>query len=145
MFGRINTWIHYKRRKIWSQLYLTIRSILYTLQVSWASIFRRLFSKRCTYGSKSGSKSLARRKQAKFPKNCPTVFANLAWYRRTKDLEPLIDPKVHLFENSLLKMLAQLQVQSRTNPLKTHVYYYQPFRNLSQKFAFKLQPVRSDF
>ena len=36
-------------------------------------------------------------------------FANLAWYRRTKDLVPLFDPKVHLFENSLLKILAQLQ------------------------------------
>ena len=28
-----------------------------------------------------------------------TVFANLAWYRRTKDAA--FDPKVHLFENSL--------------------------------------------
>ena len=37
-----------------------------------------------------------------------TVFSNLPWYRRTKDLGPLFDPTVHLFENSLLKMLAQL-------------------------------------
>ena len=29
-------------------------------------------------------------------------FANLAWYRRTKHLVPLFDPKVHLFENILL-------------------------------------------
>ena len=36
-------------------------------------------------------------------------FANLTWYRRTKDLVPLFDPKEHLFENSLLKILAQLQ------------------------------------
>ena len=35
--------------------------------------------------------------------------ANLAWYRRTNDLVSLFDPKVHLFENSLLKILAQLQ------------------------------------
>ena len=34
--------------------------------------------------------------------------SNLAWYRRTKDLVLLFDLKVHLFENSLLKMLAQL-------------------------------------
>ena len=27
--------------------------------------------------------------------------ANLAWYRRSKDLVPLFDPKVHLFENRL--------------------------------------------
>ena len=30
------------------------------------------------------------------------------WYRRTKDLVPLFDLKVHLFENSLIKILAQL-------------------------------------
>ena len=30
------------------------------------------------------------------------------WYRRTKDLMPFFDSKAHLFENSLLKMLAQL-------------------------------------
>ena len=35
-------------------------------------------------------------------------FANLAWYRRTKDLVPLFEPKVHVFENSLLKIMAQL-------------------------------------
>ena len=29
-----------------------------------------------------------------------TIFANLAWYRRIKDLVPLLDPKVTLFENS---------------------------------------------
>ena len=29
-----------------------------------------------------------------------TVFENLVWYRCIKDLEPLFDPKVHLFENS---------------------------------------------
>ena len=38
-----------------------------------------------------------------------TVFANFAWYRRTKDLVPLFNPKVQLFENSLLKILAKLQ------------------------------------
>ena len=27
-----------------------------------------------------------------------TVFANLAWYRRNKDLVPLFDPKAHLFD-----------------------------------------------
>ena len=31
-----------------------------------------------------------------------------SWYRRTKDLVPLFDPKVHLFENSSLKIMAQL-------------------------------------
>ena len=36
-------------------------------------------------------------------------FCELAWYPRTKDLVPLFDSKVHLYENSLLKMLAQLQ------------------------------------
>ena len=35
-------------------------------------------------------------------------FFEFAWYRRTKDLIMLFDPKVHLFENSLLKVLAQL-------------------------------------
>ena len=29
-------------------------------------------------------------------------------YRHTKDLVPLFDPKVHLFENSILKIMAQL-------------------------------------
>ena len=37
-----------------------------------------------------------------------TVFANLACYRRKKDLVPLFDPKVHLFENSLQKIMTQL-------------------------------------
>ena len=36
------------------------------IHYSWARIFRRLFSKRCTFGSKSGTKSLVRRYQAKF-------------------------------------------------------------------------------
>ena len=40
------------------------------------------------------------------------IFCEMALYRRTKDLVPLFDPKVHLFENSLLKMLAQLHVRS---------------------------------
>ena len=35
-------------------------------------------------------------------------FANLSWYRRTKDLVPLFDPKVHLFENSFLKIVAHM-------------------------------------
>ena len=38
---------------------------------SWTRIFRRLFSKRCTYGSKSRTKSLVRRHQAKFTKTVP--------------------------------------------------------------------------
>ena len=44
-----------------------------------------------------------------------TVFVNLAWYRRTKDVVPLFDPKVNLFENSLLKMLAQVLGCSETH------------------------------
>ena len=36
------------------------------------------------------------------------LVANLDWYRRTNDLVPIFDPKVHLFENSLLKIRAQL-------------------------------------
>ena len=35
-------------------------------------------------------------------------FCEFGWYRRTKDLVPLFDPKVHIFENSILKMLSQL-------------------------------------
>ena len=38
---------------------------------SWATIFRKLFSKRCTFGSKSGTKSLVRRYPAKFRKTVP--------------------------------------------------------------------------
>ena len=38
---------------------------------SWARISSKLFSKRCTYGSKSGTKSLVRRYQAKFAKTVP--------------------------------------------------------------------------
>ena len=40
-------------------------------QCSWAIIFRRLFSKRCTFGSKSETKSLLRWYQAKFAKTVP--------------------------------------------------------------------------
>ena len=36
------------------------------------------------------------------------IFANLAWYRLTKNLVPFLDPKVHLFENSSLKIKALL-------------------------------------
>ena len=39
-----------------------------------------------------------------------TIIANFAWYRRTKDSVSLFDPKVHLFENSILKILAQLDI-----------------------------------
>ena len=38
---------------------------------SWVLIFRILFSKRCTFGSKSSTKSLVRRHQAKFSKTVP--------------------------------------------------------------------------
>ena len=38
---------------------------------SWVRIFRRLFSKRFTFGSKSGTKSLVRWHQAKFTINVP--------------------------------------------------------------------------
>ena len=55
--------------------------------------------------------------------NCVgTVFANLAGYRRTKDLVPLFDPKVHLFENSLLTILAQLQWVTIHRPFYNTVY-----------------------
>ena len=35
-------------------------------------------------------------------------FCEFGLYRRAKDLVPLFDQKVHLFENSLLKIMAQL-------------------------------------
>ena len=38
-------------------------------------------------------------------------FANLAWYRHTKDLVPLFDPTVHLFEIILLKILDSCHVK----------------------------------
>ena len=41
------------------------------LLCSWAIIFRRLFSKRCTFGSKSGTKFLVRQYQANFSKTVP--------------------------------------------------------------------------
>ena len=41
------------------------------VHISWARTFRRLFSKRCTFGSKRGIKSSARRNQAKFAKTVP--------------------------------------------------------------------------
>ena len=48
-----------------------------------------------------------------------TVFANLPWHRRPKDKVPLFDPKVlhfdpkvRLFENILLKIMAQLKCKS---------------------------------
>ena len=40
-------------------------------------------------------------------------IANLAWYRRTKDLVPLFDPKVHLFENCSLQIMAQLHIHKK--------------------------------
>ena len=36
-------------------------------------------------------------------------FCEFFWIQSTKDLVPLCDPKVHLFGNNLLKILAQLQ------------------------------------
>ena len=44
------------------------KGVCYT---SWANIFRRLFSKRCTFWSKRGTKSLVRRYQAKFAITVP--------------------------------------------------------------------------
>ena len=35
-------------------------------------------------------------------------FCEFGRYRRTKDLVPLFEPKVHHFENSLIMILAQL-------------------------------------
>ena len=53
----------------------TTRTIIYSgtksWEGSWAIIFRRLFSKNCTFGSKSGTKSLVRRYKAKFTKTVP--------------------------------------------------------------------------
>ena len=46
---------------------------------------------------------------AKYDRPSNAREQNWAWYRRTEDLVPLFDPKVHLFEYSLLKILAQLQ------------------------------------
>ena len=44
---------------------------------SWARIFRRLFSKRCTYGSKSGTKSLVRQGQIRI--NFSRAFEGLSY------------------------------------------------------------------
>ena len=75
--------------------------ILFRHQYSWANIFRRLFSKRWTFGSKGA------------------LLGQKAALNRTKDLVPLFDPKVNLFETSLPKMLAQLQYASFI--LATHI------------------------
>ena len=67
-----------------------------------------------------------------------TVFANLAWYRRTKDLVPLFDPKVHLFENSISKILAQLKygsIKSEKHPsfiIASLLYPFFPIASFAQ-------------
>ena len=49
------------------------------------------------------------KRQLNYAKCSGTALAKLAFVRRpTKDLMPLFDPKVLLFKNSLLKILAQL-------------------------------------
>ena len=50
-----------------------------SLTYSWAWIFRRLFSKRCTFGWKSGTKFLVRQYQAKFAKNSSRVSEGLSY------------------------------------------------------------------
>ena len=42
-----------------------------------------------------------------------SFFKNLAWYRRTKDLVPLFYLKLHIFENSILKIKAELNCLSQ--------------------------------
>ena len=94
-------------------------------------------SKSCTFGSKSGTKSLVRRYQAKFAKTILEYWKVChIWLKKFKKKIRLViffihivqltlfsseylsfyllqvrtafDPKVHLFENILLKILAQL-------------------------------------
>ena len=48
-------------------------------------------------------------------------FANLAWYRRTKDFVPLFDTKEHLFENSLLKFWPSCKDNIRSFGKKTYM------------------------
>ena len=42
-------------------------------------------------------------------------FCEFGWYLRTNDLVPLFDPKVNLFENSPLRILAQLLSQTNSS------------------------------
>ena len=73
----------------------------------WARIFRRLFSKSCTFGSKSGTKSLVRRYQAKFAKTVIDV----------PKVQCLFLTQKCTFLNSLLKILAQLYCYFISFPL----------------------------
>jgi hypothetical protein len=70
----VNTWLYliwaYPARNNNSKIFETCK-INICEYGSWAIIFRRLFSKRCTLWSKSGTKSLVYRYQAKFAKIVP--------------------------------------------------------------------------
>ena len=76
--------------------YIFAKMLVWHSQCSWDTTFKRLFSKRCTFGPKSGTKSLVRRYKAKFSKTVPEHLKG--WHRRTIDLVPLFDPKVHIFK-----------------------------------------------
>ena len=52
-------------------------------------------------------------------------FCELAWYRRSKDSGPLFDPKVHLFENILPKMLDQLHWKNSISIIQSQNIYTQ--------------------
>ena len=57
------------------------------------------------------------------PQILETVFANLAWYRRTKDL-------VHLFENCLLNILVQLLGGQALRTNLVRLYFFHLFLSL---------------
>ena len=64
-------------------------------------------------------------------------FENLAWYRRTKDLVSLFYPKVHLFKNSVLKIVAQLPWCIATNGKKCVYFYKVLFKNFPILYAIQ--------
>ena len=66
-------------------------------QCSWAIIFRILFSKRCTFGLELNLWYVDTRPNAQ--KLFPSIWRSFIFgtNRRTKDLVPLFDPKVHLY------------------------------------------------
>ena len=69
LIANFKSWISYfikKKKKIQKKSYFKIPCLNVPKYhyCSWARIFRRLFSKGCTFGSKSGTKDLVRRYQA---------------------------------------------------------------------------------
>ena len=94
----------------------TISKMVQKVQSSWAIIFRILFSKCCTFGSKSGTKSLVRRYQAKFA------------------ITPLINTSNSRTSSTQITFRTQIKIEFACRAQNFNFFFFiRAYRNITQK------------